>query len=309
MMAKIKTLSESIWDKHATEPEISDWLSNFTGRSSDTSTEQLHALYLLSNFIYFGSRQIRELLRAVFRDLYKYPIVELIRKSNGDTVDCTFIELEFTTQLRQTRFIGVGNPSESGYHLLYYFRQENSIPKTNFIHAHEVFSRASNMTTVLRSPQVKRYIFIDDFCGSGNQGINYSTDVVSHIKSLDPDSFVAYYMLFGTTNGIKRIRKCTQFDDVQSVFELDNSFKLFEATSRYFSEGFEGINKQVAQDICSTYGNILEPTQPLGYSDGQLMIGFHHNTPDNTLPIFWYDGQSVSWKPIFRRYPKIYDWK
>ena len=305
IMAKIKSLSETIWDNYATEPEILDWLANFTGRSIDASTEQLHALYLLSNFMYFGSRQIRELLRVVFRDLFKYPIVESIRKSHGDTVECSLIESEFTTELEQTRFLGVGNPSESGYHLLYYFRQENSLPKTNFIHAHEVFTRATTGPTLLRSPQLKRYIFIDDFCGSGQQGIAYSRDVVDHIKSLNPDSFVAYYMLFGTEIGIKRIRSETRFDDVQPVFELDSSFKVFSTTSRYFSEGFQMISKQDAENICSTYGYILEPQHPLGFSDGQLMIGFHHNTPDNTLPIFWHDEPVVSWKPIFRRYPKI----
>jgi hypothetical protein len=309
IMAKIKSLSETIWENHATEPDIIDWLANFKGRSCDKNTEQLHALYLLSNFMYFGSRQIRELLRAVFRDLYKYPIVEKIRKSHGDTVDCSLIESEFTVELQKTRFLGVGNPSESGYHLLYYFRQENSLPKTNFIHAHEVFTRASSGPTLLRSPEVKRYIFIDDFCGSGQQGIAYSKDVVSFIKNLDPNSFVAYYMLFGTEAGIKRVRSGTQFDDVQTVYEIDNSFKVFSTSSRYFSEGFQQINRETAEDICSTYGHLLEPQNPLGFSDGQLMIGFHHNTPDNTLPIFWNDGSLFMWKPIFRRYPKIYGWK
>ena len=30
----------------------------------------------------------------------------------------------------------------------------------------------------------------------------------------------------------------------------------------------------------------------LGYRDSQLLIGFQHNTPDNTLPIIWYDEQA-----------------
>ncbi|MGO9022461.1 MAG: hypothetical protein ACLQVJ_29340 [Syntrophobacteraceae bacterium] len=307
-MAKIKTLSETIWEDRANKPAILDWLENFTGRSCEKNDEQLHVLYLLSNFMYFGSRQIRELLKAVFRDLFKYPIVESIRKSKGNTVDCELIEREFILQLMQSRFLGVGNPSESGYHLLYYFRQENELPKTNFIHTHEIFTRASRGPTLLRSTEVRKYIFIDDFCGSGQQGVDYSEDIVSHIKSLDPDTFVAYYMLFGTEKGINRIRNETTFDDVQCVYELDNTFKVFDPESRYFSENVDKINKEVAEDICSTYGLLLEPTNPLGYEDGQLMIGFHHNTPDNTLPIFWHDGRGFLWNPIFRRYPKIYGW-
>lgn len=305
LFAKIKSLSETIWEKHAAKPAIIEWLENFTGRSCSKDQEYLHLLYLLSHFMYFGTREIRELLKAVFRDLYKYPIIESIRKMNGDTLDCRLIEREFSVHLQQTRFLGVGNPSESGYHLLYYFRQENDLPTTNFIHTYEIFNRASQGPTLLRSPEVKKYIFIDDFCGSGQQGIDYSEDIVSHIKSLNATSFVAYYMLFGTETGINRIRDETKFDDVRCVYELDNSFKVFDLVSRYFSEGVDTISKSVTKDICSTYGSLLEPSHPLGFSDGQLMIGFRHNTPDNTLPIFWHDGRGFIWRPIFRRYPKI----
>ena len=31
------------------------------------------------------------------------------------------------------------------------------------------------------------------------------------------------------------------------------------------------------------------PADALGFEDSQLLIGFHHNTPDNTLPIIWFD--------------------
>lgn len=32
----------------------------------------------------------------------------------------------------------------------------------------------------------------------------------------------------------------------------------------------------------------------------------HHNTPDNTLPIIWFDEDKSMWTPIFRRYNKNY---
>ena len=40
------------------------------------------------------------------------------------------------------------------------------------------------------------------------------------------------------------------------------------------------------------------------FRNGQLLIGFHHNVPDNTLPILWFDSPNADWRPIFRRYPK-----
>src|SRR4051812_1588875 len=91
LMAKVKTLNEALWEKRATEPAILNWLDNFADSNPPNPDERLHALYLLSNFMYFGSRQIRELLKALYRDLYRYPIVEAIRRLNNDTVDSRII--------------------------------------------------------------------------------------------------------------------------------------------------------------------------------------------------------------------------
>lgn len=326
LLAKIKNLSDTIWEGRARETEVEAWLSNFTAPVHGTPQEcTLHALYLLSQFMYFGSRQMRELLRVIFRDLYKYPIIEGIRKANGDTTDETVIEHGFREALEHTLFLGVGNPSESGSHLLYYFRQENGLPKTQFIHSHQVFrrQRLSRLqilravlfggrdryagTVSLRHPDISRYVFIDDFCGSGHQGEAYSQDIVEDIKSFSPGTLVSYFVLFGTTKGMEHVRKNTAFDVVRCVFELDETFKCFSANSRYFPGPSADIQADFAERMCREFGTRIRPTAPLGYDSGQLLIGFNHNTPDNTLPIFWCDEPGgVPWTPIFKRYPKLY---
>ena len=307
LMAKIKTLNETLWERRATEPVIESWLENFSGTTADRAKEQLHALFLLSNFMYIGSRQIRELLKALYRDLYRYPIVSAIRRANKDTLDSSLIDTAYRTELLASRFFGVGNPSESGCHLLYYFRQENGLPKDLFMHSHQIFLRSGSGTRVLRDPHITRYVFIDDFCGSGKQGTAYSKDIVEDIKSLAPKAMVAYYVLFATTDGISKVKTQTKFDDAQAIFELDPSFKCFSADSRFFRSTLADIDKSFCMQMCRAYGNTLVPTpHALGYDDSELLIGFHHNTPDNTLPIIWYDEPDMTaWRPIFRRYPKL----
>jgi hypothetical protein len=94
---------------------------------------------------------------------------------------------------------------------------------------------------------------------------------------------------------------------VDSVFEIDDSFKCLEPGSRIFppSETIFDRNKTLA--MCQKYGAQLCPAHPLGYKNGQLLIGFSHNTPDNTLPIFWAESKTPSpWIPMFKRYHKIY---
>lgn len=308
LMAKIKTLNETIWERRANEPAITDWLDNFPTPSPSVSTdERTHALFLLSNFMYFGSRQIRELLKALYRDLYRYPIVRAIRRANHDTIDSSIIDPLYKAECQSTRFLGVGNPSESGCHLLYYFRQENGLPKNLFIHTHQLFTRMGGTPLQLRDPTITRYVFIDDFCGSGKQGTAYSHDLVEDIKKLNPKAQVAYYVLFATTEGINKIKNETSFDAAQAIYELDSSFKCFSSDSRYFRASAAGIDQSFCEKMCRVHGERMVPaSHALGFGDSQLLIGFHHNTPDNTLPIIWWDEpNTVAWKPIFRRYPKL----
>ena len=305
LVSKIKVLNETVWEQKVSGQLLDDWLKNFHEKE-----ERLHALWLLSQFMYFGSREIRELLGALYRDLVKYPIVASIRKANGDTRDHDLLKRLYVDELKHTRFLGMGNPSESGCHLLYYFRQENGLPKNLFIYTHGIFSRVgTNRTTSLRDPEVKRYIYLDDFCGSGDQASEYSRDVLEDIKSLKSDVELAYFTLFATEQGITKVRQETGFNKVDAVFLLDHTYKCFADESRYFVNCDPLITRLFAEKMCRAYGDRLYPDSPLGYKDGQLLLGFHHNIPDNTLPIVWFDEETdFPWTPIFRRYPKFYGW-
>jgi hypothetical protein len=300
---KIKVLNEQIWESRATVPQIERWLENYTGAFETIETERQQALFLLSHFMYFGDKETRELLRSLYRDSYKYPIIRSIRQEAGDTDDVAFIEQRFEGELLRTRFLGVGNPAESGTHLLYYYRQENELHKSQFINSHEIFTYSSTSVS-LRDPQIVRYVFIDDLAGSGTQAHQYSKSLVETIKKLKPDARVSYHVMFATSEALTFIRANTSFDDVSAVFTLDPSFKCFDSTSRYFRNEAPATHAN-ARSFAEYYGRAICSGHPLGFKAGQLLLGFHHNTPDNTLPIFWVDTETPPWHPIFRRYPKI----
>lgn len=321
LFRKILILNEIAWENKVKKPSILIWLNNFSN-----SKEKLHALFIISQFMYFGSRQVRTLLNALYRDMYKYPKIEQIRKQNGDSVDSALINSKFKEQLDRTRFLGVGNPSESGVHLLYFFRQENKLAKKLFIHGHEIFRR--NTTTKeleLNDGTVDHYVFIDDFCGSGTQAVRYTKRIVEDLKKLIPSAKVDYLTLFATLGGKEFVKRDTQFDHVDSVFALDDSFRCFHDRSRYFHKAPALIDKDFAEALCKRKGKELmtiicklegigstmidacAEQHALGFDDSQLLLGFHHNTPDNTLPIIWFDEKEYfSWSPIFRRYNKNY---
>jgi len=301
---KIRIYSETIWKDKIDEGQLQKWLSNFkNSNAAIDEQEKINALYLLSKFMYFGNRETREMLKSVYRDKYQYKIIQNIRTRKSDTLDKTAIEADFLSELKTTRFLGIGNPSESGVHLLYYFRQENSLGRDNFINSHEIFHIDEITGKIsLEDTSIKRYVFLDDFCGSGQQAIIYSRDIVSNIKKIDTSIKVSYYPIFATMDAVEKIKSKTLFDDVDPVFFLDSSYKCFESDSRYYKDCAEEptIQQAFAKSTFEQYGKPLF-YYPLGYNDCQLLLGFFHNTPDNTLPIFWSEND---WAPFFKRYHK-----
>lgn len=91
-----------------------------------------------------------------------------------------------------------------------------------------------------------------------------------------------------------------------SLFELDDTYKTFDNLGRYFATTPDWFDKNEFYNIAYGYGKQLKPSYPLGYKDGQLLLAFFHNTPDNTLPIFWDEGLRSPWSPVFARFDKQY---
>lgn len=304
LINKIHVYYSTIWQDRREDHIWEKWLENFSINGKDCEKEKLHALYLLSKFMYFGNLELRELIKCIYRDLYRYPIISQLRKDNNDTQDVCFLECNFQEKLSKTRFLGMGNPSESGVHLLYYFRQENCLQSELFINADDIFDRKilnSRIETNLHDISIEHYIFLDDFCGTGSQAVQYSEKTVTSIKTINPNAVVSYFMIFGTLEGIGNIKNNTQFDNVEAIFEIDDSFKCFSKNSRYFGKKETEIDKTYCECLCRKYGDMLW-SHPLGYLNSQMLLSMFHNTPDNTLPIFW--AEKTNWKPIFKRFNK-----
>jgi hypothetical protein len=311
LLARIKSLSEILWEGRCTQPDIDQWLSNFVGRHyGDADEERLHALHLLSSVSYFGLPELRVLLRSLFRNLFRYPIIQEIREDLGNTRDSQEIAQLFKAELESTRFLGVGSPAESGTHLLYYFRQENKLPRHLFVGQHEILTAGFRGTGTNFVPSnLKRLVFIDDLCGSGEQAVRYSRTLLNDLRavasSLGRTIEFQYLVLFGTADGLAHARKYASFDVVDAVFEIDDTDATYSADSRVFRKPPIGIDKAKSKAIASGYGQDLWPGNALGWDDGQLLLAFHHNVPDNTLPIIWFDEAISTWSPAFARYPKV----
>lgn len=320
---QIQVLSETLWENRAMGNKVEKWLENFKEEE-----EKKWALFLLSKLMYFNSSNIRLLLKNLYENLFRYPLIKKIRLNLDGCIDEDKIEESYKKCLKKTCFLGVGNPSESGVHLLYYFRQENKIPKDLFVYTDDVII-LENDKQVINPKYINRdFVFIDDLCGSGSQATSKNSNIkrcVEHIRALSPKSRISYFVLFGTTEGLNVVKNAKNsnneflFDCAEAVVEFDNSYKCFSDESRYFKNplnrdsakkmalkyGFD-LAKQIA--ICEEFPNPDKYAQrhALGFKDCQLLLSMHHNTPNNTLPIIWFDEDERFWFPIFKRYNKVY---
>jgi hypothetical protein len=311
LRVRITVLNERVWENRNQWPQVEAWLANFDGRAGfEPEVEKLHALFLLSQFLFIGSAETRVLLQSVYRDLFLIPLIQEVRASLGDSRDPAVVEAAVDEALAKTRFLGVGNPSESGVHLLYYFRQENQLSKRLFLDSAAVFTSSlgedGKIERALTHPDVERYIFVDDVCGSGDTAAKYSEGIVTELLALRPDAKLHYLAMFATRKGIEKVRTTKFGSGSAAVFELDDSYSCLSAGARILLDAPPHIDAATLEKVAMSYGGLLWPACPGGWGNNQLLLGFQHNTPDNTLPIIWAEGSStLPWTPAFKRYAKL----
>lgn len=309
LLSRIDTLASNLWDDAMARADVEQWLGNFDGNEFSVDVEHVNALHLLSNFNLYGVPEVRELLRSIYRDLFRYPIIQKIRETNGGTLDGQFVNSEWMIELNATRFLGMGNPSESGAHLLYYFRQINNLNRNLFVYPLQVLTGPPGKSTSrIAIPGLKRLIFIDDVLGSGTQAKEYSEKFVEQVKAAAEAEgrtiSIEYFVLFAKEEGLS-VARSTKFDRVEAVHEIEESEMAFSDVSRIYINSPQDISRDVGRKIARGYGEKICPAHPLGYKDGQLLLGFRHNIPDNTLPIIWFSGGSPGWNAAFPRYGKL----
>lgn len=316
LFRKIKILNETIWEAKAKKRAVENWLSNFSEEKY-----RINALYLLTHFIYFSKIQISEMLKSMYRDLFRYPIIYEIRKRNNNTLEEKVIEAEFKKVLDNTRFVSIGGPSESSTHLLYPFAKINEIHKDYLINEDQIEES-------IKHSCVKNFVFIDDLAGSGTQASIYLKDKILKIKNEYCDVNFFYMVLICTNVAKETLMALGVFKNVKAVYEMCHTFRVFDDESRYYKKE---INSEIDKDYMMRMAGIdgtrlyediwelegkherkiawLADRDKLGFKDGQLLLGFEHNTPSNTLPIIWYNEPITPWNPIFKRFNKIYNKK
>lgn len=286
---EILKTSQISWEKQLTSEDIDAWLSNFHGDALGSSkAEQNLALWLLSGFTYFSLDDIRWYCQYLFTEFLHHKLVEY--QQAGLFQDLS-IKKQVEHILDSTVFLTLGNDSESGSNVLYYFRQINHLEK-------RIFEKQLDQL-------YENLVFVDDITVSGIQALTYIPQIRSSIKTEN-----TYYLTFLASD--------TAIDalihiGVKTIYGngLSDREKCFSSDSYVFSSERRKRFLPVAAKMCEHYGSKITEGHPevagypFGFDQTQSLFCFFYNTPDNTLPIFWCEGKG--WNPIFKRYEKRID--
>jgi tetratricopeptide (TPR) repeat protein len=256
-----------------------DWLfGNFSDR------ERLRACRLLGMLRFYGPREVREAWLRVYRT--KFP-PEL--------------------KVRGIACFGLGSPAKSGNLNLYYFRQalEALNPNERSFAFKDAFCEISTYDV---EPRVA--IFIDDFIGTGDQALRILDQYfvehpwLAHVP-------VYYAALVGFRSAIEKLKNGIA-ERVKGIFvadELDEADRAFSPVNERWPSARE---RELARDWAADIGADLiagmrgynAARDSLGWGGSEALVAFHYNVPNNTLPLFWADGErnGKRWHPLLDRY-------
>jgi hypothetical protein len=156
----------------------------------------------------------------------------------------------------------------------------------------------------------RKIVFIDDMIGTGNQAIRYINKLKKDRKIENQKLY--YYAIIGLKDGINEIRKSGLFEVVETTEVIYNT--AFD-TGYIFTAEDSGLAKDMASTIGEQLTKNKDKIDPLGYENSGALVFFEHNSPNNSLPIFWASGKckilealgehtEVNWTPLFPRKEK-----
>jgi CheY-like chemotaxis protein len=270
--------------------DIRAWLNQFSPES------RKYALTLLEHIDFRDTAKIRELCRTSHEKL-----VETIKT---DTALNAF-------------YIGVGHPAKSGTHVLFYYRHENlsndkirerEKNESVFLSVHDLPHAASLLSFDKGKAFYKRHkiVLVDDIVGSGKQFVEEFERILEYLPFLQDPEFhdsVYYVALLGLPKGVENIVKRYRHMEGRIFIgeELSGrhqAFSEFVFPSPTDRRNAKRLIKTISMENELYFDKEGRP-RPFGHHNDALLIAFEHNTPNNTLPIFW--AKKEKWMPLFER--------
>ncbi|PRY04415.1 hypothetical protein [Paraburkholderia sp. BL25I1N1] len=148
---------------------------------------------------------------------------------------------------------------------------------------------------------VSRLIMVDDFCGTGDQFTSFmSRKPLVDFLSQRPDCQIVYVTAAAHTDGLQKIQHELPSICVVAGEILTKSHHFFDGSvlDQYNSIALKTQLRDQYVMVCNAFG-LGGRIGNYGYQDQALTYAFAHGTPNNTLPVFWYE--TDGWTPLLDR--------
>jgi hypothetical protein len=275
-----------VWAHEITVPDIESWCRNFDGRcfgEGGIRDERSTALALLTHVVYLNDPEIRYLITYIYQLFRRSRVNKIL--DDGVGLNEAYQKVDEDVYNRKYRFMGFTGTSKSGEHIAYLLRTRNS-------------GLTLDHFEVPKKPwgNINAVAFIDDFLGTGDT----FTDFVNNggfSDLIENDVGIDCYFLF--LAGLRRgIKVAERYGEVICPIIFEDDDKPFADDSVIFPDP---ADRYRAERLCAFYGSLLIGTEnQFGYGSSQGLLAMAHNTPDNTLPIFW--ARNAGWRPLFKRF-------
>lgn len=251
-----------------TEYEVFRWLRNFE------ESEWAMALNVLDKVVYYSSDRIDEELIISIR--------KIIESHPGEHI----------------YVLPTGNVGKSGNAMAYHAKKV-----IEALRLPESVLSLLNLKNLDRIGKNAVIVLLDDFSGTGESIRKFFENRVRDNvrgKRIETCALTVAYM-----------KKAA--DHLMQAFHINTYGTCYEPAfvRRGSVFGYEK-NMIPVRDFCFKKGEMLFPDwrnmdlKPLGYKNSQALICFEHTTPNNTLPMLWYEemipGTNKKWYAIFPRF-------
>jgi len=143
-----------------------------------------------------------------------------------------------------------------------------------------------------------KFLFVDDFLGTGTQFSKFATQF--HLEKKLKDVYAIYAPLVAHEKGIVKLRGILPELRVCAVEMLDDKYNLFSKKSMWFRD-----QTNTPERARTFYDALLrkkrlyiKKSRMIGYGQLAIAYAFAHAIPNNCLPLLWL---KRNWNPLFER--------
>lgn len=263
----IKKYGEEEYYLQNIETKFNDWLEN-------TNEEELKKLLiqLFNEFRFFSRLEMKEIMKKQLKQtLLSHAIEELIIFPLPSSDNKTNSSNELTMWIREI------------------MREENIsfYPET-------IETTIENLKNY---SHISTFIFFDDISGSGGTVIKF----LKKYKSYLLNKKVVIHLIVVTEEALNKINHFLKNEPQLNVLIIKEcKYTKFFLNHPTLKKKDEELLRNFETEIWGKGSK-----QILGFNNGQLLLGFSHNIPNNTFSCVWYDsdfeGEKKIWSPLFKR--------